>query len=168
MFNPFAVFDPGFISGFQQKGVKAFVKQTYERGRNPLEPLRLPSYLLIHADDVGLAQEHYDAIKHDPNRELFVLSDPSHVAAVQKLVSSKAARCYTILTTRDANKKAKKLFDKHIRAYVNNKTNWNPKNWEDVIFGLDFIYGEVYAKLKYGAFEIKFKLEELENQRYVL
>ena len=168
MFNPFAPFEPKFLPGFQQKGVKAFIKQTYERGRNFLEENPAPSFLLIHTDDIGLAQEHYDAIKHDPNRELFVLSDPEQLADLKKLLVSKSARYYTMLTIKDANDRAKKLLHKKIRTYVDTKTDWHPHNWELVIFALDFIFGEVYVKLKYGAREIKIKMEELENMKYVL
>lgn len=170
MFNPFSVFEPRFLAGFKQKGVKAFVQQTYDRGKNLLETNPGAAFLLIHFNDAQKAREHYDAIKSDANRKLYLTDNENDWKELSRLINQPAGqRFYTILTVPDVNNKARKALDKKIRAYVDFKTNWRPASQEQVGFSLDVIFGEIYARLKYGPREVKLKLDELENQQgYVL
>jgi hypothetical protein len=169
MFNPFAAFEPRFLSGFRQRGVKAFVQQTYERGRNLLEEDPRPAYLLIHFNNEKKAREHFEAIKTDPGRQLFITDDLDDYRKLQTLLNDPAAgRFYTMLKIKDAELKAQKFLDKRIRSYIDFKTNWRPARYESVHFSLDFIFGEIYVQLKCGARSVKMRIEELENQKYVL
>jgi hypothetical protein len=73
MFNPLHPFEPRFVKMFKAKGVKAFVKQTYKRGRPDFNKLNLEGFVLIHFDTLLAAQQYYDVQKTDPNRELLKL-----------------------------------------------------------------------------------------------
>lgn len=165
MFNPFAEFEERFLPLFKQKGVKAFIKQTYNRGKNLLEERPIPSYLLIHTDDIGLGQDHFDAIKDDPDRHFFDITQPEQLEAVRAMLHRKEARFYTLLLTKDAHQRAQQLLRNKVRWYVDHNTNWKPRSYEEVVFSLDVIFGQLYVKLKYQSREIKLAIEELENLR---
>ncbi|RYG47549.1 MAG: hypothetical protein EOO01_14680, partial [Chitinophagaceae bacterium] len=85
MFNPFPLYQVKYLPLFIQKGVKCFVKQTYERGRNLLQETVLPAYLLTQYSDIGLAKEHLDAIRHDPAAMMLVVQDGNDLRELQRL-----------------------------------------------------------------------------------
>ena len=169
MFNPFAPFDPRLLEKFKLKGVKAFVKQTYERGKSRLDENNVTAYLLIHFTSLAMAQQYFQSIQADTGRRLFRLDDPAEFQELHSLLNKPSnSRFFTALTIKDANEKAKKLLDKQIRAYITYKTDWHPPRSADISFNLELSFGELYVQLKYDNREIKMKLSELENQRYVL
>jgi hypothetical protein len=165
MFNPLHAFEPQFLERFRQKGVKAFVKQTYKRGRenNPESP---QAFILIHFENLLAAQQYYDVIKHDENRDILKIDSPDDLATVKDLLET--AKVFTMLKIKDAEGKARKILDKRIRAFIEYKLNWRPGREDDLIFTLDVQFGEIYANLKFRSKEIKVKLEEIENASYVL
>ena len=169
MFNPFAPFDPRLLEKFRAKGVKAFVKQTYERGKSRLDGNNITAYLLIHYENPSMARQYYQAIQADPGRRLFRMDDPAEYQELHSLLNKPSNfRFFTALILKDANEKAKKLLDKQIRAYITYRTDWQPPRSADISFNLEMVFGELYVQLKYRDHEIKIKLSELENQRYVL
>lgn len=169
MFNPFAAFDPRYLPEFKKKGVKVFIMQRYDRGRNLLESPPRPAYLLSHFDRLDVANQHFDALKHDDTRNMFILDDMAQYEELQNRVQQKEAIYYTRLVVKDANLKAQKILDKKIRAYIDNKTSWRPSRYDELGFELDVIFGQIYVILTFKGRDIQIKLEELENQKdYVL
>jgi len=151
MFNPLQPFEERFILMFRRKGVKAFVRQTYNRG---------DGYVLIHFEKMLAAQQYYDVVKTDPARELILLDKEGEERIKELLVSEKI---YTMLKSKDAEFKVKKLLEKRIRYFIDTKLGWDPGRNDDVQFSLDVQFGEVYAKLKFRAKEIKVKLADIEK-----
>jgi hypothetical protein len=151
MFNPLQPFEERFIEMFRRKGVKAFVRQTYNRGNG---------FVLIHFENMLAAQQYFDVVKTDPARELILL-DKAGEERIKELLRTE--KIYTMLKIRDAEFKVKKLLEKRIRCFIDTKLGWNPGRNDDVQFGLDVQFGEVYAKLKFRAKEIKVKLEDIEK-----
>lgn len=170
MFNPFAPFDPHFLRAFKQKGVKAFVKQTYDRGRNTYDDNPQPAFMLIHFTDAVRALEYFNMIRLDTNRQLYNIDNPDDWQQLVNMLSQPSGqRFFTNLTIRNVNQKARQMLDRKIRAYIRSRTTWRPAKNEEVNFSLDFIFGEIYVLLGYRRNEIKVKLEEIENQlTYVL
>lgn len=164
MFNPLHQFEPQFIEGFRKKGVKAFVKQTYNRGKGP-DP-GTSSFVLVHFEHLLGAQQYFDVQKGDAGRELFKIDDAADLDKIKTLLNT--AKVFTMLKIKDAEIKARKMLDKRVRAFIEYKLNWHPGREDDVRFTLDVQFGEVYAKLKFRSKEIKVKLEEIEKANYVL
>ena len=161
MFNPFAVFEPHFLQGFRQKGVVAFVQQTYDRGRLPSDAR--PAFLLTHFDRMDWAREHYDVLQRDPHRKVFLIERPEGMQALRQTLLAKEAVYYTGLLVKDANKKAKKSLEKSIRSYIERETSWRPVRDEEVDFSLEIHFGQLYARLIYGRESVREKLDSLEN-----
>jgi len=170
MFNPFPLFEAKYLSGFKQKGVLAFVKQSYERGRNPLNNTEWPAYLLSHYAEPHMAQNHFDAIGHDPSRALLFLDNPEHFKELQRLgVKDQGSYTYLYLKLPDAEAKAKKMLDKKLHAYIDYKLGWRVSREEGVQFSLNFIFGEIYVVLSSGGRKHQVKIEEIETLKgYVL
>ena len=136
---------------FRKKGVKAFVLQTYPRGEG---------YVLIHFENKLAAQQYYDVVKTDAAREMIGL-DKTGEERIKQLLQTE--RIYTMLKIKDAEFKVKKLLEKRIRYFIDHQLGWNPGRNDDVQFSLDVQFGEVYAKLKFRAKEIKVKLADIEK-----
>ncbi len=165
MFNPLHPFEPRFLEAFRKKGVKAFVKQTYPRGRGIGEQ-EMDAFILIHFEELLPASQYYDVVKRDANRALLRLDEPGDVDTIYELLQS--ARVFMMLKVKDAEYRAKRSLDKKIRAFLEYKLNWQPGRDDAVRFLLDVQFGEVYAKLIFRSKEIKVKLEEIEKASYVL
>lgn len=166
MFNPLQAFEERFIRLFQQKGVKAFVKQTYKRGRPDFNEKNTEAFVLIHFQSLVAAQQYFDVLKEDPGRELLKPETPEDTEKIRHLLHT--SKVFTMLKVKEAESKARKLLDKKIRAFIEYKLHWRPGSQDEVRFGLDVQFGEVYAKLTFRSQEIKVKLEEIENPHYVL
>ena len=161
MFNPLHIFESHHVSSFIKKGVFAFVKQSYQRGRKKMDPLAEDTYVLIHFEKQLAAQQYFDVLKDDPARELLFLDKKSDVERIKYLVES--GNCYMMLKVKDAEWKARKVLDKKLKAFIEYKLNWHPSRQDEVLFSLDVQFGEVYARLKFRSKEIKVKLAEIEE-----
>jgi len=166
MFNPLHIFEVQFLQAFINKGVVAFVKQSYQRGRQALDPAAPKGYVLIHFEKLLAAQQYYDVLKDDPGREIFFTDRPGDMIRIKELISNTPV--FMMLKIKDAEIKARKVLDKKLKAFIEYKLNWHPSRQDEVLFSLDVQFGEVYAKLKFRSKEIKVKLAEIEEAKYVL
>lgn len=161
MFNPLQQFDAKYLPSFIKKGVVAFVKQSYQRGRKLLDPGAPETFVLIHFEKTLAAQQYFDVLKDDPARELLFVDDPVQLARIRNLVDT--GNCFMMLKVQDAEFRARKVLDKKLKAFIEKKLNWHPSRQDEVLFSLDVQFGEVYARLKFRSKEIKVKLEEIEK-----
>jgi hypothetical protein len=170
MFNPYASYELKYLPAFKQKGVKAFVKQTYDRGRNLLEENPRPAFLLCHYNDITKAQGHMDAIKHDPNRRLLFLDNAVDYQELQRLGRLNSEELvYLNFAVPNAERKAQAVLEKKLRAYLEHKLNWRIPGGQTVQFSLEFEFGEIYAVLKHGGRYHRVKFDEIETTKgYVL
>lgn len=159
-FNPLHPFELRFLPAFKQKGVIAFVKQSYQRGRG-LVPGEQKTFVLIHFEKTLAAQQYFDVLKDDPERELIFFNNAVDLTRIKQLIAD--GNCYMMLKIKDAELRAKKLLDKKIKFFIENNCNWHPSRQDEVRFSLDVQFGEVYAKLNFRSKEIKVKLEEIER-----
>lgn len=170
MFNPFVPYDSKYLAGFRQKGVKAFVKQYYPRGNNPLVQDAPPALLLSHYHDLKKAEDHYGVIAHDVHRQLLVMDKAEDQALLLSLGDkNRGIPVFLPFKLPDAEHRARKVLDKKLRAYIDFKLNWRVPGQHSVQFSLDVIFGEIYAVLKHGGLVHTVRLDDIENTSgYVL
>ncbi len=161
MFNPLHLFEHQYLDRFIQKGVIAFVKQSYQRGRKLLNEKASETYVLTHFEKELAAQQYFDVLKDDVNRELFWVNNARDLNLIREMIDS--GKAYMMLKKKDAEFKARKILDKKIKSFIEYRLNWHPSRQDEVVFKLDVQFGEVYARLKFRSKEIKVKLEEIEN-----
>jgi hypothetical protein len=170
MFNPFPPYETKYLAAFRQKGVKAFVMQTYDRGRNMLEENPRPAFLLTHYEKIDMAQDHMDAITHDPCRRLFLLDNSTDLKELERLGQKDSGeKVFLRFKIPNAEQVARKVLDKKLHAYIDYKLGWKIPGHEVVQFTLEFIFGEIYAVLRHGSKYHKVKIDEIETTKgYVL
>src|SRR5690242_760198 len=98
MFNPLCPFEERWLPAFKKKGVRAFVKQTYNRGKDPFDETEKPAYVLIHFEKMLAAQQYFDVVRNDPARELLKIDDQADVERIHELLMN--AKVYAMLKVR--------------------------------------------------------------------
>src|SRR5689334_19256398 len=96
MFNPFYPFNSRLLNAFVAKGRKYFVRQTFNRAKDHFDEGIKGYYFFSHYDNLAEAQEHYDAIAHDPNRFLYDWNDIEHRSKLE--IAASALPQYKIYT----------------------------------------------------------------------
>ena len=164
MFNPLHKFEIKYLDAFIKKGVIAFVKQSYQRGRKLSDPQAPITWVLIHFEKELAARQYFDVLKEDPARELLFIDQATDLKRIKEIIDS--GNAFMMLKIKDAEFRARKLLDKKLKAFIEYKLNWHPSRQDEVSFSLDVQFGEVYARLRFRSKEIKLKLADIEDADY--
>ena len=163
MFNPFYPFTRELLDSFIVKGKRYFVRQTFPRGKNPLDNGVKGWFMLSHYDRMVTAQDHFGAIEYDPNRFLYTWDDYSHRIKLRVAASElEEFRVYSSVFKPDWEKQVHDRLQQQVRKYVAG-LDWSPKQSEAVDTNFELQFGELYIRLKYGSREAKVKFEEIEK-----
>ncbi|MBO9198878.1 MULTISPECIES: hypothetical protein [Niastella] len=162
MHNPFVLLTTRLLESLIKADNTFFVRQTYPRGKNLLDPLNKAAFLFTHYTDYSRAKTHYDALDNDPNKFLYNINEPEHyeklfIAAGQP----EGFHIYSPLVPQPWKPTAP--IATRIRNYINQKMNWNPGRSEGVKADLFVQFGELFITLKLGIHEVKLPLAEIEN-----
>lgn len=162
MHNPFVLLTTRLLESLIKAGNHFFVRQTYKRGKNELDPLNKAAFLFTHYTDYSRAKTHYDTLDNDPNRFLYNISEAEHyeklfIAACQP----EGFKIYSPIV-QQAWKPTAPIATK-IRNYINQKLNWTPARTDAVKADLFVQFGELFITLKYGIHELKLPLADIEN-----
>lgn len=170
MLNPFVRYESKFLAAFRQKGVKAFVMQTYERGRDRQQPAAPPAYLLTHYHDMDSAQAHFDALTRDVNRQIYYVYLPEDMQELKQIGRPGADMIvYMLFKKPNYELQVRQQLDKALRSYVGSTLKWHPGPLTIIDFSLEFVFGEIYGVFRHGTRCHKVKLDELEKMNgYVL
>jgi hypothetical protein len=169
MFNPFIAYEPKFIAAFLQKGVKAFVLQTYERGRRQ-QLAAPPAYLLSHYHSIDSARVHFEKIAHDMNRQIYYTDRQEDMEELQQLGRAGSdVQVYMFFKRPNSELELRQQLDKTLRSYIQSVLKWDIRSPRIIDFSLEFVFGEIYAVFTHGYKCRKVKLDEIENKNeYVL
>jgi hypothetical protein len=170
MFNPFARYHAKYLDEFRKKGIKAFVKQTYNRGRNLSEVNPPPSFLLTHYGQLNMAYEHMRAIQRDPGRKLLLLNNPADYAELSRMGQTDAGmHVYMQLAVTNVVAKMRRCVDQKTRHYISRNLGWRITAQQMIQFSLRIIFGEIYVTLHHEGQSHIVKLDEIEQlNSYVL
>lgn len=162
MHNPFVLLTTRLLESLIKADNIFFVRQTYPRGKNQLDPLNKAAFLFTHYTDYSRAKTHYDALDNDPNRFLYNITEPEHyeklfIAAGQP----EGFHIYSPLVPQPWKPTAP--IATRIRHYIQQKMGWNPGRSDAVKADLFIQFGELFITLKFGIHEVKLPLAEIEN-----
>ncbi len=162
MHNPFVLLTTRLLESLIKAGNHFFVRQTYKRGKNELDPLNKAAFLFTHYTDYSRAKTHFDSLDNDPNRFLYNINEEEHyrklfIAAGQP----EGFKVYSPIV-QQAWKPTAPIAAK-IRNYINQKLNWTPARNDGVKADLFVQFGELFITLKYGIHEVKLPLADIEN-----
>ena len=162
MHNPFVLLTTWLLESLIKAGNTFFVRQTYKRGKNQLDPLNKAAFLFTHYTDYSRAKTHYDTLDNDPNKFLYNINEAEHyeklfVAAGQP----EGFHIYSPLVQQPW--KPTPAIAAKIRNYINHKMNWTPARSDQVKVDLFVQFGELFITLKCGIHELKVPLADIEN-----
>lgn len=162
MHNPFVLLSTRLLESLLKAGNTFFVRQTYRRGKNLLDPLNKAAFLITHYSDYSLARAHYDALYNDPNRFLYNVTEQEHYDKLATAATQPAGyKIYSPLIQQPW--KPTPEMSAKIRNYINQKLSWSPRRSDMVKADLFVQFGELFITLKYGMDAIQLPLAAIEN-----
>lgn len=165
MFQPFETFKCEYINRLIKMDKKYLVSQTYHKAFNHFEETRT-GILLNDYDDLGLAQIHYSAVKHDKYASIIDLTKPKHRTKVIEMLHSESGYClfWAVVKSMDDIKKRLDLkYKDNIRRYISKHTTWRMDVNAAIRPSLQVIYGELFIILKRGSQTLRVKFEDIEK-----
>ena len=165
MFQPFELFKVEYISRLIRMDKKYLVSQTYNKAFDHFEETKT-DILLTDYDELGLAQIHYSAVKHDKYASIIDLTNSKHKTKILEMMHSDSGYrlFWAIVKSIDAVKKRMDLkYKDNIRRYIMKHTTWRIDVSEAIRPSLQVIYGELFIILKRGSQTLRVKFEDIEK-----
>ena len=163
MFNPFYPFTKDLRNAFIAQEKKYFVRQTFDRGKEPFCENVFGAYLISHYATLHEAKVHFDALKHDKKRFLYVWDNTEHQERLKAAATGIIGyKIYSSTFEKDWERHITDRMEKAIRLYVAS-FGWRPSRAEGLSTDFYQTFGELYIRLKYKTREVKVKFEEIEN-----
>jgi hypothetical protein len=163
MFNPLAPLDEKALESMVAEGYRYFVGQSFHRARDLFEGGAKDHCLFCHYKEWTVAKEHFDAVKHDPNKALYDWEKEGDKKTL--LAAARGAELYNAYTNTFLPDWENHITDriKHkIRAYIT-KQGWKGSREEGVHISFYPHFGEVMVTLRFRRQEVKVKFEEIEK-----
>lgn len=117
-------------------------------------------------DQLGLAQIHYSAVKHDKYASIIDLTNPKHKnKIIEMLQPDSGYRLYwAIVKSMDEIKKRMDLkYKDNIRRYLMKQTTWRIDASDHIRASLQVIYGELFIILKRGNQTLRVKFDDIQK-----
>jgi hypothetical protein len=144
---------------------KYLVSQTYHRAFDHFEETKT-DILLTDYDQLGLAQIHLSAVKHDKYASIIDLTNPKHKEKILQMFHAESGyRLYwaIVKSVDDVKKRMDLKYKDNIRRYIMKNTSWRISANEAIRPSLQVIYGELFIILKRGSQTLRVKFEEIEK-----
>lgn len=146
-----------------EQGHRYFVRQTFERARDPFDETTRGHFLFCHYQEWPKAKEHYDVLAGDPFRRLYDWGDPADRERL--LVAAGGPAGYRVFSNTflpEWEQHVTPRLRQKMKAYVA-RLGWKPARDEQVAPVFFPYFGEVYVSLKFRRQEVRVKLEEIEK-----
>lgn len=165
MFQPFELFRREYIPRLIRRDKIYLASQKYDKGFDHFEESKT-GILLTDYDQLGLAQIHYSAVKHDKYASIIDLTNPKHKEKILEMLhpDSPYLLFWAIVKSIDDVKKRMDLkYKDHIRRYIMKHTTWRIDANEAIRPSLQVIYGELFIILKRGNQTLRVKFDDIEK-----
>ncbi|MEO9003822.1 MAG: hypothetical protein ABI288_03750 [Ginsengibacter sp.] len=165
MFQPFEPFKKEYISRLIRMDKKYLISQSYDKAFDHFGETKT-DILLTDYDQLGLAQIHYSAVKHDKYASIIDLTSAKHYAKIMDMLHPDS--CYRVywamVKSIDEIKRTVDLkYKNNIRRYIAKQTTWRIDASEAIRPHLQVIYGELFIILKRGNQTLRVKFEDIEK-----
>ena len=163
MFNPFYPFTLPLLEAFVSRGKLFFVRQTFPRGKDPLDAGTKGHFLITPYDNFTTAQDHFGAIGHDPHRFFYHWNDPLQQEKMKTAAAGpEGYKIFASVFRPDWEKGITEKMREKIRRYVG-LLGWTPGGNDLVETAYEVRFGELYICLRHKKREVKVKFEEIET-----
>lgn len=169
MYNPFSFLSKPLLDAFVKSGKKYFVRQSFPRAKDHFDEGIKAYFIFTQYSEIDQALHHLNAISHDSSKFLYEWDNPEHR---QKLCvaadNPPGYKIYACVLNKHWGKQIESSIKEKTRGFIDKNIGWKPRRSDTVKFILSVDNGELYANLKLGAEEVRVKLEEIENFKYVV
>lgn len=164
MYNPFSPLSKPLLDAFVRLGKKYFVRQSFARVKDHFDKNVKEYFIITHYADMVRAQQHMMSIGHDAYKYLYEWDNPEHRQKLNVAAGNPPGyKIYSAVLTKDWEIQIRSTLKEKTRGYIERNIGWKPRRSDTVDFILYVNNGELYAKLKLRAEEVRVKLEEIEN-----
>ena len=162
MHNPFGHLSLQLLIALIRAGNRYFVRQTYPRGLNRLDPVQRAAFLFTHYAHLSDARHHYNALQNDGNRFLYDSMDPEQYDKLE--IAAKQVIGYPVFTPLlEKPWVPSEKMSESIRNYIRTHLPWTPAREEMVQADLFTEFGELFVNLRWRTFEAKALLADIEK-----
>ena len=163
MFNFLAPFDEKNLDGFIKEGNRYFVRQTFNKAKDPFDIETRGHFLFCHYKEYAQAKEHFDVLMDDPNRYLYDWEDSEHREKLK--VAASKPRGYKLFTNTfipDWERHITDKFKSKVKAYIQS-LGWKPGRNDSVKFDFFPRFGEPHISLRFKNREVHVTFDDIEN-----
>lgn len=165
MFNLMAKFDGRALDGFITQGHRFFVRQTFEKVREPFDITTKRHFLICHYKDEAKAKEHFDVLTDDPNRFLYHWDEPEHQLRLHLAAGGpEGYKIFSNTFVDDWESHITDRFRAQVRGYIDKELAWKPKRADTVRFVFFPRFGEPYVSLRFKKRQIEVSFEDIETR----
>ena len=165
MIQPFERFKWEYINGLIKLNKTYLVTQSYKQAFDHFEDAKI-DLLFSDYDDKGLAQIHYNAIKHDKYASIINLTNATHKSKVYEMLSDESKYHVYWAIVKDLQEVKKRVdlkYKSNIRRFIAQNTDWRIGADESIKTVLQVIFGELFIILKRGSQTRRVKFDEIEK-----
>ena len=163
-FNPFYPFTKKLLTALEEEGNKYFVRQSFERGKNRLQPEIKSSFLITHYMGIEPAMEHYDSLSADHFSFLYDTDNSDHKKKLE--IAASQPEGYSVFANvfqADWQKRISDQLMKKIRYYIGQKLKWKPERNDNLKLNLFMDKGILSVKIMLNGKEAIAKFDDIEK-----
>ena len=167
MHNPLVLLFKEALDELIAQGHCYYIRQSYPRGKAPAVR---EAFLITPYTSFEQANKHYEAIKYDRRKYLYLIDDNKF----DKIsVEWERGKLYTAATQpegyhvylnrlKDRTWKCPAELGASIKGYIRRNTHWQTRG-ADIDVGLSLQFGELIINLEYQGDKLQVKLDEIEK-----
>src|SRR4028118_1877158 len=127
MISPFAPFGKPLLDAFIHAGCRYFIRQSFPRGKRPLEEGIKGCFIITHYADIAHAQHHLLAIREDPHAFLYEWDNAAHQYKLLTAADRPPGfKIYSSVFRRDWEKLFRRGLTEKARAFIEARVGWAP------------------------------------------
>lgn len=166
MFNPYLRFQEIFIEAFLKSNEFFLVSQRLANYKTLFNEDKTPILLSQYADK-GLALIHYEAVQEKPYAAMIDLRKEKHLQKIKEMIKADSNYEVWALLTESRERTdglIKKLYIHKVRKWIEQNTDWNISANAKINMPVEYIFGEVYLKIKFNSSQQRnVPLEDIAN-----
>ncbi|WP_298737438.1 hypothetical protein [uncultured Chitinophaga sp.] len=167
MHNPLVLLFKEALDELIAQGHYYYIRQSYPRGKTA--GVR-EAFLVTPYTTYEQANKHYEAIKSDRRRYLYLVDDGKYdkwsveMERKKLYVAATQPEGYRVYLNRlkDRSWKCPAELGAKIKGYIKRNTHWKPRG-ADIEVGLSLQFGELVVNLEYQGDKVKVRLDEIEE-----
>ena len=163
MHNPLAILTPELLDGLITGGHRYFIRQSFIRGKNPLDHETKEAFLITPYRDFSEVNAHLQAIKYDGRKYVYQIGDQWELDKLY--IAARQPEGYKVFVAllREPRWKPPKMLTPKINNYLRAYTRWKPERGIETRVNLFMQFGELFLILQYKSEEIKVPLLDIEK-----